>query len=188
MDLSEKQHSSLPSPMAEASFLSRLTYWWLNGLFSKGYDRRLEPHDLYQVLKEDSAETLVADLESEWSKELAAAAFSSRKPSLGKAVAKFALIELVYVGIFGFLNESIRTVQPIFLFYLVSYFSPNPSVTKLEAYFYAVAVTVASTLSVILHQLYFFNGHRAGMHLRIATTGCVYRKAIASLCKHYIIY
>ena len=36
---------------------------WLNGLFSKGYDRRLEPHDLYQVLKEDSAETLVADLE-----------------------------------------------------------------------------------------------------------------------------
>ncbi|CAH3158723.1 unnamed protein product [Pocillopora meandrina] len=175
MDLSEKQHSSLPSPMAEASFLSRLTYWWLNGLFSKGYDRRLEPHDLYQVLKEDSAETLVADLESEWSKELAAAAFSSRKPSLGKAVAKFALIELVYVGIFGFLNESIRTVQPIFLFYLVSYFSPNPSVTKLEAYFYAVAVTVASTLSVILHQLYFFNGHRAGMHLRIATTGCSLR-------------
>ncbi|RMX56477.1 hypothetical protein pdam_00014934, partial [Pocillopora damicornis] len=175
MDLSEKQHSSLPSPMAEASFLSRLTYWWLNGLFSKGYDRRLEPHDLYQVLKEDSAETLVADLESEWSKELAAAAFSSRKPSLGKAVAKFALIELVYVGIFGFLNESIRTVQPIFLFYLVSYFSPNPSVTKLEAYFYAVAVTVASTLSVILHQLYFFNGHRAGMHLRIATTGCTLR-------------
>ena len=36
---------------------------WLNGLFSKGYDRRLEPHDMYQVLKEDSAEKLVADLE-----------------------------------------------------------------------------------------------------------------------------
>lgn len=46
---------------------------------------------------------------SEWSKELAAAAFSSRKPSLGKAVAKFALIELVYVGIFGFLNVSLLT-------------------------------------------------------------------------------
>ena len=46
---------------------------------------------------------------SEWSKELAAAAFSSRKPSLGKAVAKFALIELVYVGIFGFLNVSFLT-------------------------------------------------------------------------------
>ncbi|XP_022796167.1 multidrug resistance-associated protein 4-like isoform X2 [Stylophora pistillata] len=178
MDLSEKQHNSLPSPMAEASFLSRLTFWWLNGLFSKGYDRRLEPYDLYQVLKEDSAETLVADLESEWSKEVAAAAFSARKPSLGKAVARFAFVELIYVGVFGFLNESIRTVQPILLFYLVSYFIPNSSITKLEAYFYAMAVTVASTLSVILHQLDFFNGHRAGMHLRIATTGCVFRKSL----------
>jgi len=36
---------------------------WLNGLFSKGYDRRLEPHDMYQVLHEDSAEKLVEDLE-----------------------------------------------------------------------------------------------------------------------------
>ncbi|XP_022796168.1 multidrug resistance-associated protein 4-like isoform X3 [Stylophora pistillata] len=41
-----------------------------------------------------------------------------------------------------------------------------------------MAVTVASTLSVILHQLDFFNGHRAGMHLRIATTGCVFRKSL----------
>jgi len=32
-------------------------------LFSKGYDRRLEPHDMYQVLQEDLAEKLVADLE-----------------------------------------------------------------------------------------------------------------------------
>lgn len=43
---------------------------------------------------------------SEWSKEVAAAAFSARKPSLGKAVARFALVELIYVGVFGFLNVS----------------------------------------------------------------------------------
>ncbi|XP_078379983.1 ATP-binding cassette sub-family C member 4-like [Oculina patagonica] len=178
MDLSQKQQSSLPSPMAKASFLSRLTFWWLNGLFRKGYDRRLEPHDMYQVLQEDSAKRLVADLESEWYKELAAAAFTGRKPSFGKAIARFAWTELISVGVYGFLNEAIRTVQPIFLLYLVSYFMPGSSITKLEAYLFAMGVTLASVLSVVLHQLYFFNGHRTGMHLRIATTGCVYRKAL----------
>jgi len=54
---------------------------------------------------------------------------------------------------------------------------PGSSITKLEAYLYAMGVTLSSVLSVVLHQLYFFNGHRTGMHLRIATTGCVYRKA-----------
>jgi len=75
------------------------------------------------------------------------------------------------------IQEAIRTVQPIFLLYLVSYFMPGSSITKLEAYLYAMGVTLSSMLSVVLHQLYFFNGHRTGMHLRIATTGCVYRKA-----------
>ena len=58
---------------------------------------------------------------------------------------------------------------------------PGSSITKLEAYLYAMGVTLSSMLSVVLHQLYFFNGHRTGMHLRIATTGCVYRKASVSV-------
>ena len=79
------------------------------------------------------------------------------------------------------MQEAIRTVQPIFLLYLVSYFMYGSSITKLEAYLYAMGVTLSSMLSVVLHQLYFFNGHRTGMHLRIATTGCVYRKASVSV-------
>lgn len=54
---------------------------------------------------------------------------------------------------------------------------PGSNITKVEAYLYAMGVTLSSMLSIILHQLYFFHGHRTGMHIRIATTGCVYRKA-----------
>ena len=43
---------------------------------------------------------------SEWYKEIAAAAFSVRKPSLGKAIVRFAWIELMFVGLFGVLNVS----------------------------------------------------------------------------------
>lgn len=45
-------------------------------------------------------------LYSEWYKELAAAAFSGRKPGFGKAIARFAWIELISVGVYGFLNVS----------------------------------------------------------------------------------
>ena len=43
---------------------------------------------------------------SEWYKEVAAAAFSGRKPSLGKAIIRFVWIELMFIGLFGFLNVS----------------------------------------------------------------------------------
>ncbi|CAH3029808.1 unnamed protein product [Porites evermanni] len=170
--------STLRSPLEDASFFSRLTFWWVNGLFSKGYDRRLEPGDMYDVLPEDSAERLVSDLESEWYKEIAAATFSSRQPSFGNAMGRFAKMQLIIVGIFGFLNETIRTAQPVILFYLVSYFTSGSSITKLEAYIFATGLTLSSMLSIVLHQLYFFYGHRTGMHMRIATTGCIYRKVL----------
>ena len=82
-------------------------------------------------------------------------------------------------------QEAVRTVQPILLFHLVSYFVPGSNVTKLEAYLYAVGVTLTSLLSVMLHQVYFFNGHRTGMKLRIAAVGCIYRKASTL---HYCFY
>ena len=59
----------------------------------------------------------------------------------------------------------------------MSYFTSGSSITKLEAYISATGLTLSSMLSVVLHQLYFFYGHRTGMHMRIATTGCIYRKA-----------
>lgn len=47
------------------SYSSLLSWYcrWMNGLFKKGYDRRLEPDDLYEVLEEDSSETVANRLE-----------------------------------------------------------------------------------------------------------------------------
>ena len=91
------------------------------------------------------------------------------------------LFNYLLVSPFTSSQEAVRTAQPIFLFYLLSYFTPGSSLTKLEAYLNAMGITLAAILSVILHQLYFFHGHRTGMHIRIATNGCVYRK-VSAMC------
>ena len=71
-----------------------------------------------------------------------------------------------------------RTAQPIFLLYLLSYFSPNSLVSKQEAYVYATGITMTALISVIIHQHYFFDVRRMGMQLRVAVIGLIYRKVI----------
>ena len=60
------------------AILFPFSFRWLNGLFSKGYDRRLEPGDMYEVLQDDSAEMLVADLERSGKSYLQAGMFYKR--------------------------------------------------------------------------------------------------------------
>lgn len=53
---------------------------------------------------------------SEWYKEIAAATFSSRQPSFGNAMGRFAKMQLIIVGIFGFLNVSVMLFICIVMF------------------------------------------------------------------------
>lgn len=69
-----------------------------------------------------------------------------------------------------------RTLQPVFLLHLVSYFEHSSNTTRKEAYLNAMGLMIVSLLSVLFHQLYFFSAHRTGMRLRIAATGVIYRK------------
>lgn len=69
-----------------------------------------------------------------------------------------------------------RTLQPVFLLHLVSYFEHSSNTTRKEGYLNAMGLMIVSLLSVLFHQLYFFSAHRTGMRLRIAATGVIYRK------------
>uniref|UniRef100_A0A7M4EQA8 ABC-type glutathione-S-conjugate transporter n=1 Tax=Crocodylus porosus TaxID=8502 RepID=A0A7M4EQA8_CROPO len=57
---------SNPCPEASASFVSRITYWWFSGLLWKGYQQPLEAEDLWSLMKENSSEEIVSQLEREW--------------------------------------------------------------------------------------------------------------------------
>ncbi|XP_048817765.1 multidrug resistance-associated protein 1 isoform X3 [Lagopus muta] len=68
---SEAVNDPKPCPEFSASFLSRITFWWITGLMIQGYRRPLEAKDLWSLNKEDTSEQIVPGLARNWAKEWA---------------------------------------------------------------------------------------------------------------------
>ncbi|XP_053528129.1 multidrug resistance-associated protein 1 isoform X1 [Artibeus jamaicensis] len=68
---SETVNDPNPCPESGASFLSRITFWWITGLMIRGYRQPLESTDLWSLNKEDMSEQVVPILVKNWKKECA---------------------------------------------------------------------------------------------------------------------
>ncbi|XP_056607956.1 multidrug resistance-associated protein 1 isoform X1 [Triplophysa dalaica] len=60
---------SNPCPEFGASFLSNITFWWINRLMVQGYKRPLEEKDLWSLNAEDKSQRVVPQLVRRWDKE-----------------------------------------------------------------------------------------------------------------------
>lgn len=74
------------SPENTAWLPSRVSLWWLNGFFWRGYKKRVEEDDLYEMLDHDKAGFLGHALTENWVTEKQRAAKKGKEPSLLKAV------------------------------------------------------------------------------------------------------
>ncbi|XP_005391137.1 PREDICTED: multidrug resistance-associated protein 1 [Chinchilla lanigera] len=68
---SETINDPNPCPESGASFLSKITFWWITGLMIRGYRQPLEGGDLWSLNKEDTSEQVVPVLVKNWKKECA---------------------------------------------------------------------------------------------------------------------
>ncbi|XP_058536855.1 multidrug resistance-associated protein 1 isoform X1 [Ochotona princeps] len=75
---SETINDPNPCPESGASFLSRITFWWITGLMVRGYRHPLKDSDLWSLNKEDTSEQVVPVLVKNWKKECAK---SRRQPA-----------------------------------------------------------------------------------------------------------
>ncbi|XP_068840293.1 ATP-binding cassette sub-family C member 4-like isoform X2 [Capricornis sumatraensis] len=169
------------SPLQKANFCSRLFVWWLNPLFKIGHKRKLEPDDMYSVLPEDHSQCLGEELQGYWDQEVKRAQKDAQEPSLMKAIVKCYWKSCLIWGMFTFLEEGTRVVQPIFLGKMVSYvenYDPSDSAALQEAYGYAAGMSACVLVWAVLHHLYFYHMQRVGMRLRVAMCHMIYRKAL----------
>ncbi|XP_033100013.1 multidrug resistance-associated protein 4-like [Anneissia japonica] len=165
-------------PYRNATWLSRLFFCWLTPLFKIGYKRPLEIQDMYPLLDNDKAEHLVDHLSRKWEKEVLQSKSSSYDPSLRWAVARFIWKPLMITALFAFVEEFSRTIQPLFVSYLVMYFTMDSDITTQEAYVYATVIVLFSIVAVTAHHPFFFCSSLLGMRIRVACSGLIYRKAL----------
>ncbi|KAG7227636.1 hypothetical protein INR49_005451 [Caranx melampygus] len=169
------------NPSASANLLSKIFFWWLNPLFSIGYKRKLEEDDMYKVLPEDASDRLGEELQWYWDQEVQQAAKETRPPNLAKVLIQCYWKSYSLIGIYIFIEEVIKIIQPFLLGKLIEYFEsndPDSTAAVYEAYGSAAGIALSTIALATLHHLYFYHVQRVGMKIRVAICHMIYRKAL----------
>uniref|UniRef100_A0A8D3BRA9 Multidrug resistance-associated protein 4 n=1 Tax=Scophthalmus maximus TaxID=52904 RepID=A0A8D3BRA9_SCOMX len=169
------------NPSASANLLSKIFFCWLNPLFRTGYKKKLEEDDMYEVLPEDASDRLGEELQWYWDQEVRQAAKGMRPPKLTKVLVQCYWKSYSLIGIYIFVEEVIKVIQPVLLGKLIEYFEtydPVDTAAVHEAYSYATGISLSTVVLAVLHHLYFYHVQRVGMKIRVAMCHMIYRKAL----------
>ncbi|XP_049425689.1 ATP-binding cassette sub-family C member 4-like [Epinephelus fuscoguttatus] len=179
MDIRKKEEKH--NPLATAGCLSRVFLCWLTPLLHLGHKRRLEESDMYSVLPEDQSETLGEELHRFWDHEVRKATKEARRPNLSRVIFRCYGKSYAMAGLFTFLLEAIKVVQPLLLGQIILYFEnydPDDQRSLSMVYGYAAAMSLSTFALTLLQHIYYYHVLRTGMRMRVATCHMIYRKAL----------
>uniref|UniRef100_A0A8D3D247 Multidrug resistance-associated protein 1 n=1 Tax=Scophthalmus maximus TaxID=52904 RepID=A0A8D3D247_SCOMX len=189
-----------PCPEPGASFLSRITFWWITRMIVTGYKRPLEekdlwtlnPGDRYGKVNQIKQETSyfpgqVPRSEGKEGKEGRAMEESeilivkntqkTREPSLFWALCltfgPYFLISCLY----KLIQDMLMFVGPEILRLLIRFIN-NSGAPSWHGYFYTALLFICTCVQSLLLHKYFHVCFVSGMRLRTAIIGAVYRKAL----------
>ncbi|XP_035673618.1 multidrug resistance-associated protein 4-like isoform X1 [Branchiostoma floridae] len=177
--MERKTRPRKPNPMLSANFMSRASFSWLDPLFAKGYRKRLEESDLYNVIEEESSQKLGGDLERAWQKELDLATTTWKPPSFQRALLQCFGFKYALIGLCFFVEEVLQLAQPVFLGLLISSLSADTTVSRQEAYLYAFAVSFCTLYKSVCHHQWQWPSWRWGqLRIKVACSYLIYRKTL----------
>uniref|UniRef100_A0A8C8BFT2 Cystic fibrosis transmembrane conductance regulator n=1 Tax=Otus sunia TaxID=257818 RepID=A0A8C8BFT2_9STRI len=163
------------SPLEKANVFSKLFFRWTKPILKKGYRRRLELSDIYQIPSADSADNLSEKLEREWDRELAT---SKKKPKLINALRRCFFWKFMFYGIMLYLGEVTKSVQPLLLGRIIASYDPDNSDERSIAYYLGIGLCLLFLVRTLLIHPAIFGLHHIGMQMRIAMFSLIYKKIL----------
>uniref|UniRef100_A0A7N6B9Z8 ABC-type glutathione-S-conjugate transporter n=1 Tax=Anabas testudineus TaxID=64144 RepID=A0A7N6B9Z8_ANATE len=194
-----------PCPVKDASFLSKILFWWFTGLVVKGYRTPLAAEDLWTLREEDTSNKIISELQEDWTAEseqdlvmiaalASGAALGSRLPDQAQLLRK--LQKEQSSGFFLF-RTLVRKFGPYFLtgtlciIFHDAFMFAIPQVLSLllgfmrdedaplwKGYFYATLMFLLSCLQSLFNHQYMYTCFTVGMRVKTAVMGLVYRKSL----------
>ncbi|XP_050401602.2 ATP-binding cassette sub-family C member 4 isoform X1 [Patella vulgata] len=161
-----------------ANCFSRISFWWLNSLFRKGFRKGLTLDDVSKCPQEDDSSFLWGKIDKLWDYHLTNYR-SGKKASLIMAVLSTFKSEFVLPGFLIFICESCRILSPFIIGQLISYFQNTDLVSKTEAYIYAAALGVALVLAMFCDLFHFYKQQHISLKMKTAVGGLIYRKLLS---------
>lgn len=178
---SDKKYEKPKHPRASANIISSLTFWWILGIFKKGFKRDLETTDIFEPLHEHKSDYLGDKIEKYWNQEVQQAEQKNRRPSLFRVIAKCFGVRIMAYGLILLVMEIfLRASQPLFLGRLIQFFggSHTHKVSLEEAYIFAGGIVLCSALNIFVIHPYMMAIFHMGMKIRVACCSLIYRKAL----------
>uniref|UniRef100_A0AAR2KT00 ABC-type glutathione-S-conjugate transporter n=1 Tax=Pygocentrus nattereri TaxID=42514 RepID=A0AAR2KT00_PYGNA len=194
----EEVSNTNPCPVEDASFLSKILFWWFSGLVVKGYRSPLTAEDLWSLREKDTSKKIISDLEREWSMQKERC---ENVKALGCRITEQTqlLQKLRQEQSSGFLL--LRTLARTFGTYFLSgtlcliihdaFMFSIPQVLSLllgfvrdedaplwKGYLFAFTMFLLSCLQSLFNHQYMYACFTVGMRVKTAVMGLVYRKSL----------
>ena len=166
-------------PATTASFLSLITFSWINDVLKTGSKLPLGKNDFLPLHEEDRTRQLTEHLQNLWNNDVTESSKQNRKPKLWKSVLKFIPLKDVCISWLTILTFSTCIIlQPLLLWGLLGVLRSADEKRNI-AYVYA-ALMGLTLLSSVAAQFACYKCDVLGMRLSSAIKGVIYLKVRGS--------
>lgn len=171
----EQPKDDFVTPFANAGIFSRLSFWWLNSLMRKGYEKPLEENDLPLLSKKDRAEFQYTQFLDKLNKQK-----QSNKPA--SSLIFWTIIschrnDILISGFFALLKVLMISAGPVILNSFINVASGNEHF-EYEGYALAFGLFLAKCLESLSQRQWYFRARRLGLQLRSLLTAAIYKKQL----------
>lgn len=194
----ESPSGKRPSPELDASFPSRLWYFWVDRIVIKAFRKNISEGDLWMLHPRDQSISVVPDFQRTWDGEVnkylgintedklpsdtlksiyKVSSKSKKKPSLTWVLLKVYFLELWKSWMCKFTHDLLMFVSPMILKLLIDFTASNELVWK--GYVLAFFMLIIPILQSTAFQYSFHISMTLGMRVRSALTSSVFRKSLS---------
>ncbi|RDX69509.1 ABC transporter C family member 8, partial [Mucuna pruriens] len=163
--------------LGQATFLSKLTFCWVNSLLSLGHSKPLALEDIPSLLSEDEAKSAYQNFMQAWESLVRERSNNNAKNLVFWSVVRTHLKENMSIGFYALLRTIAVTVYPLILHAFVNY--SNSVDTDLKQGLSILGFLILSkVVESVSQRHFFFYSRRSGLKMRSSLMVAVYKKQL----------
>lgn len=168
---------SQKTELEHASFLSKLTFAWINPLLKLGSSKTLALEDIPSLVSEDEADLAYQKFAHAWDSLSREKRPSSTRNLVLQTVAKVYMKENTWIAFCAFLRTISIAVSPLILYAFVNY-SNSDKENLSEGLKILGCLILSKVVESLSQRHWFFGSRRCGMRMRSALMVAVYQKQL----------
>ncbi|XWS18872.1 hypothetical protein CRYUN_Cryun32bG0082200 [Craigia yunnanensis] len=175
--LLEEKEEKNQTALCQASFLSKLSFSWINPLLSLGYLRPLALEDIPSISTEDESNLAYQKFANAWESLVREQSSSDRRNLVLRAITKVYFKENILIAVCAVLRTISVVALPLLLYAFVNY--SNQEEENLQEGLVLLGYLILSKVVESLSQRHwYFASRRSGMRMRSALMVAVYQKQL----------